>query len=121
MTGEELKRKRLERGLTQQQLGLAIGVTQQSVNRWENNRGVKMYRGTEELLNRFFSGDIIEPVNRDINIGLILDKEEKRSICLAIDDRIDNLFNNASNCDRQEAAKEIASLANLKDKISKEI
>ena len=121
MTGEELKEKRLALGLTQNEFASMVGVSVTTFNRWE--RCVcRMQKRTEEQINRIYDGkDVYASAQRNVNYGIVLNNGEKRSLCFAIDDRIENLFNNASKDDRKEATKEIALLANLKEKISKEI
>lgn len=121
MNGEELKDKRLSLGLTQEELGKMVGVSVTTYNRWE--RGVnRMRKKTENQLNQIFDGkDISVSKPRNVTYGICLNNEEKRSLCFAIDDRIENLFNNASKDDRKSAVKEIALLSNLREKISKEI
>ncbi len=40
LIGEQITRYRKERGLTQEELGRAVGVSTQAVSRWENGLSV---------------------------------------------------------------------------------
>lgn len=47
--GDRLRKYRAAAGLTQEQLGFAIGVTKSSVSAWENNRETPSFRMLGDL------------------------------------------------------------------------
>lgn len=47
--GDRLRKYRTAAGLTQEQLGFAIGVTKSSVSAWENNRETPSFRMLGDL------------------------------------------------------------------------
>lgn len=55
MNGEEIRRAREERGLTQAQLAAAIGVGARTVQSWE--AGAVVPRNRMAILERFFADD----------------------------------------------------------------
>jgi transcriptional regulator with XRE-family HTH domain len=54
MSGEELKKKRLEKGLSQYELADAIGVTQSRIWLWESDSH-KISRAYQFILKQYFN------------------------------------------------------------------
>jgi DNA-binding transcriptional regulator YiaG len=48
--GENLRRKRMDRGLTHMQVAAMLGVTYQTVERWEHNRNPISVKNQEKIL-----------------------------------------------------------------------
>lgn len=52
--GEYIKQLRTERGLSQEELGKAVGVNRAAVNKWENGSVENIKRSTIKKLSQFF-------------------------------------------------------------------
>lgn len=65
MTGEVIKRKRKEKGLTQEELGKMLGVNRAAVNKWETGRVQNIKRSKLLLLSQILDISITELVSAE--------------------------------------------------------
>lgn len=84
--GKRLREARITAGLTQEQLGFALGVTKASVSAWENGRETPSFRvlpdlrvalnqSLDELISGIGLGSIAAPENADLELRARDDKE----------------------------------------------
>ena len=85
--GDRLRKYRAAAGLTQEQLGFAIGVTKSSVSAWENNRETPSFRTLGDLskalgqsLDALVRGSPSAPSEEDVALSLQASTKEEEAL-----------------------------------------
>ncbi|MEI6575087.1 MAG: helix-turn-helix transcriptional regulator [Bacteroidota bacterium] len=65
--GEHLRKKRLEEKLLQKDVAKMLGVTEDTVTNWENNRSIPMKKLRLEIIN-FIGYDLVLPEKQNFKL-----------------------------------------------------